>query len=83
MSGESFRKSPFEPDPVSRMMRPTCSECDADGIEWMSPNELLQRVLEGEKQRVHEGIEFSTPGGDAWLCPACGAFGLFSPTDSL
>lgn len=79
MAGESFFR--YEPDPMSVMMRPSCSECGKSGIEWMAPNALLSRVPESKRTRVHEGITFSGPDGDAWRCPACGGFGLFGPSN--
>ncbi len=79
MSGESFSR--YQPDPVSVMMRRSCSDCGKGGLEWMAPNALLSRVSESQRSRVHEGIGFSGPDGDAWLCPGCGAFGLMGPSN--
>lgn len=79
IAGKSFFR--YEPDPFSVMARPACSDCGKSGIEWMPPDALLARVPESKRARVRDGIEFAGPGGDAWLCPACGGYGLFGPTN--
>lgn len=76
MAGESFFR--YQASPVSKMMRPNCSQCGSSGIEWMAPNALLTRVPAEERARVLEGLGFSGPDGDAWWCGDCGGFGLFA-----
>lgn len=81
MDGSSFFKAPASEDAFNRMARPSCSECDSPDITWMSTDELLRRVPEDEKVRVREGIAFLGAGGRAWLCDACGGFGIMGDAE--
>lgn len=74
MAGESFFK--YAPDPLSVAMRPRCSACGAAGLRWMAPASLAAAVPAASRGDVVEWIRAVGGDGDAWLCPACGEFGL-------
>ena len=76
MDGRSFFK--YQPDPMSLMSRPSCSECGQGGIEWMRAEDLASRVAPDQRARVNEGLAYVGVDGDAWFCPACGGFGILS-----
>lgn len=59
-------------DPAAGLFRSTCSECGSSNLEWMPASELGVRV-EANDALAWMGDE----AGDAWLCRACGGFGVF------
>lgn len=62
----------------NRMARPACSECGSSDLTWMTAAELRDQVPEDLRARVQEGIDFLSADGQAWLCSACGGFGIMS-----
>lgn len=61
---------------AARMFRTSCSECGASDLEWITPEQLAERVPAGDRPRVHEAVDMVGSGGEAWLCPRCGNFGI-------
>jgi hypothetical protein len=79
VSGEAF----FQPSALSRLFRPTCSECGAGGLRWVHLVDLMTLVKPDQRERVHEVLHQIHPDSDAWICSECGGFGAFSADFAL
>lgn len=63
---------------LCQMMRPTCNDCGAWGLEWMSPLDLVHRQEDAaSRERVREALVLLGVDGHAWACTRCSAWGLF------
>lgn len=81
-SGSSFFKHQ-PPNIVAAHARSNCSECGSPDLVWMTPRELVDTVPADQKADAREGLSFFGPDADAWLCQACGHFGILSTGGDL
>lgn len=68
----------------ARLARPGCSTCPNAALTWGTVASLLWTVpdLHDRKRLTRLGTLFGL-GCEAWYCPTCGAWGVFSPDQWL
>ena len=68
----------------ARLARPGRSACPNAAQTWGTVASLLWTVPDlRERKRLTRLVTFFGLGCEAWYCPACGAWGVFSPDQWL
>ena len=73
------RRRASMPDPLTQIMRPSCSQCGSP-IEWLTTEQAAERGIDLGPVLAFFELE---PGdhADVWACTRCTEFGVMGPVD--